>query len=61
MGDVVRDTLRDLLPSVAAALKPSGDGADESVLGISADDLRQFALDGLTRRLNIIGVPINTL
>jgi ribonucleoside-diphosphate reductase beta chain len=61
MGDVVRDTLRDLLPSVAAALKPSSDGADESVLGISADDLRQFALDGLTRRLNIIGVPINTL
>jgi hypothetical protein len=31
------------------------------VLGISPDDLGQFALDDLTRRLNIIGVPINTL
>ncbi len=29
--------------------------------GASAEELRGFALDGLTRRLNIIGVPINTL
>jgi hypothetical protein len=49
------------LPSVAESLKPPGDGAAESVLGISEDGLRQFALDGLTRRLNIIGVPLNTL
>lgn len=60
-GDVVRETLRDLLPSVAESLKPPGDGAAESVLGISEDDLRQFALGGLTRRLDIIGVPITTL
>ena len=60
-ADVVRQTLRDLLPSVAESLKTPGDGAAESVLGISEDHLRQFALDGLTRRLDIIGVPINTL
>jgi hypothetical protein len=41
-------------------LKPT-EGADASVLGASAEELRGFALDGLTRRLNIIGVPIDTL
>jgi len=60
MGDVVRGTLRDLLPAVAESLTPPA-GADASVLGASADELRAFALDGLTRRLNIIGVPIDSL
>ncbi len=60
MGDVVRGTLRDLLPAVAESLAPPP-GADASALGASADELRAFALDGLTRRLTIIGVPLNTL
>ena len=60
MGDVVRSTLRELLPAVAESLTPP-EGADVSVLGASAEDLRGFALDGLTRRLNIIGVPLDTL
>jgi ribonucleoside-diphosphate reductase beta chain len=60
MGDVVRETLRDLLPAVAESLTPPT-GADTSVLGASADDLRDFALDGLTRRLSIIGVPLDSL
>ncbi len=60
MGDVVRQTLRELLPAVAEALTPP-EGADASVLGASTDELRSFALDGLTRRLNIIGVPLQTL
>jgi ribonucleoside-diphosphate reductase beta chain len=60
MGDVVRETLRDLLPAVAESLTPPT-GAETSVLGASADDLRAFALDGLTRRLNIIGVPLDSL
>jgi len=59
-GDVVRATLRELLPAVAESLKPP-EGADASILGASADELRSFALDGLTRRLKIIGVPIETL
>jgi ribonucleoside-diphosphate reductase beta chain len=45
MGDVVRQTLRDLLPAVAEALTPP-EGADASMLGASADELRSFALDG---------------
>jgi ribonucleoside-diphosphate reductase beta chain len=60
IGDVVRATLRELLPAVAESLKPP-EGADASVLGASAEELRGFALDGLTRRLNIVGVPIDTL
>ena len=60
MGDVIRATLRDLLPAVAESLQ-APEGADISVLGASTEDLRRFALDGLTRRLGIIGVPIDTL
>ena len=46
MADVVRGTLRKLLPAVAESLTPPA-GAAASVLGASADDLRAFALDGL--------------
>jgi ribonucleoside-diphosphate reductase beta chain len=60
MGDVVRGTLRDLLPTVAESLTPPT-GADASVLGASADELRAFALAGLTRRLKVVGVPLDTL
>jgi len=59
-ADTIRATLRDLLPSVAESLKPPGDGA-ANVLGVTEDDLRGFALNGLTRRLQIIGVPIETV
>ncbi len=60
MGDVVRATLSELLPAVAESLTPP-QGADASVLGASAEEIRGFALEGLTRRLNIVGVPIDTL
>jgi ribonucleoside-diphosphate reductase beta chain len=60
-ADVVRQTLRTLLPSVADSLKLPGDDEASSVLGVSEDDLRQFALGGLTRRLQIIGVPLETV
>ncbi len=60
LGDVVRATLRDLLPAVAESLTPPA-GADAGALGASADELRDFALDGLTRRLKIVGVPLDTL
>jgi ribonucleoside-diphosphate reductase beta chain len=59
-ADIVRATLRELLPHVAEALRPPGNGAS-SALGVSEDDLRAFALDGLTRRLKIIGVPLETV
>ena len=57
----MRQTLRDLLPSVSDSLKLPGDGDATSVLGVSEDELRQFALNGLTRRLSIIGVPLETV
>jgi ribonucleoside-diphosphate reductase beta chain len=60
-GDVIRQTLRDLLPSVAAALQPPGGLGDGPVLGVTEDDIRAFALTGLTRRLDIIGVPLSSI
>jgi ribonucleoside-diphosphate reductase beta chain len=63
MGDVVRKTLRDLLPSVAASLAPPDTGSDRdfAAIGASSEDIRAFALDGLTRRLDIVGVPLASL
>jgi len=64
LGDVVRTTLRDLLPSVAESLSPSGNGSggvDFDALGVSLDEVRDFALNGLRRRLELIGVPLETL
>jgi ribonucleoside-diphosphate reductase beta chain len=60
-GDVIRQTLRELLPHLAASLEPPGGGGDGPVLGVTADDIRVFALEGLTRRLDIIGVPLSSL
>jgi ribonucleoside-diphosphate reductase beta chain len=64
LGDVVRGTLRELLPSVGESLSPSENGSggiDFDALGVSIDDVRDFALDGLRRRLELIGVPLETL
>src|SRR3954447_12616242 len=60
-ADTVRATLRELLPNAAATLELPGDGDASSVLGVSEDELREFALGGLTRRLQIIGVPLETV
>ena len=62
-GEVVRQTLRDLLPSVAASLTPPDTGADRDVasIGATSEGVREFALGGLTRRLDIIGVPLSSL
>ncbi len=62
LGDVVRDTLRELLPLVAESLTPPDrEGTDWDALGASAEQIRDFALGGLTRRLQIVGVPLSTL
>jgi ribonucleoside-diphosphate reductase beta chain len=63
MADVVRETLRELLPSVAASLAPPDTGSerDFAAIGASSDDIRAFALGGLTRRLDIIGIPLSSL
>ena len=60
-GDVIRATLRELLPAVAEALAPPGQAGDFTALGVTADEIRAFALGGLTRRLDIVGVPLESV
>jgi ribonucleoside-diphosphate reductase beta chain len=62
LADQVRLTLRDLLPATAAALAPPDrDGADWEALGATSEEIRDFALQGLSRRLKIVGVPLDSL
>jgi ribonucleoside-diphosphate reductase beta chain len=63
MAEVVRQTLRDLLPAVAQSLAPpdTAGGHDFDAIGASSEDIRDFALVGLTRRTEIIGVPLSSL
>jgi ribonucleoside-diphosphate reductase beta chain len=61
-AETVRETLRELLPSVAEAIGGSDEnGPDIERLGVRTDEVHRFALDGLTRRLDVIGVPLSTL
>ncbi len=62
-ADTVRQTLRDLLPSVAESLAPpdTGSDLDFASIGATSEAIREFALGGLTRRLEIIGVPLSSL
>jgi ribonucleoside-diphosphate reductase beta chain len=62
LGDRVRQTLRELLPAVATSLTPPDrDGTDWEALGASGEEIRDFALSGLRRRLGVVGVPLDTL
>jgi hypothetical protein len=62
-AETVRETLRDTLPAVAEALTPPqlAETTDWDALGTNAAEIREFALGGLTRRLDIIGVPLSGL
>jgi ribonucleoside-diphosphate reductase beta chain len=56
-ADTVRATLQGLLPSVEDALRPPDrGGTDWEALGASGEEIREFALTGLRRRLKLIGV-----
>ena len=62
LADNVRATLRSLLPAVAQSLTPPDrDGTDWEALGASSEEIQQFAISGLSRRLNIVGVPLESL
>jgi ribonucleoside-diphosphate reductase beta chain len=61
MAERIRAKLIELLPAVATALAPpDSEDADWEALGVTGDEVRKYALDGLTRRLTIIGVPLTT-
>ncbi len=59
-AETIRTTLGDLLPLVAESLTPpdSDSDTDWDALGASSDEIREFALGGLMRRLDIIGVSL---
>jgi ribonucleoside-diphosphate reductase beta chain len=62
LAETLRATLRRLLPAVAQSLTPpERDGTDWDALGASSDEIRDFALNGLTRRLKVVGVPLESL
>jgi ribonucleoside-diphosphate reductase beta chain len=62
LADSVRATLRAALPAVAEALTPPDrEDTDWEALGASSEEIRDFAITGLTRRLNIVGVPLDSL
>jgi ribonucleoside-diphosphate reductase beta chain len=59
LAERIRAKLMELLPAVATALAPpDSQEINWEALGATGDEIRRFALDGLTRRLNIIGVPL---
>jgi ribonucleoside-diphosphate reductase beta chain len=62
LAENVRGILRSLLPAVAEALTPPDrEGTDWDALGASSGEIREFAVSGLSRRLNIVGVPLDSL
>jgi ribonucleoside-diphosphate reductase beta chain len=62
LAENVRNVLRALLPAVAQSLTPPDrEGTDWDALGASSEEIRDFAISGLSRRLNIVGVPLDSL
>jgi ribonucleoside-diphosphate reductase beta chain len=62
LAEAVRATLREFLPMVAESLTPPDrEGTDWNALGADAEEIRNFALSGLSRRLDVIGVPLSSL
>lgn len=59
-GRTIQETVAELLPAVAESLTPPerDSGVDWDALGAGAEEIREFALGGLTRRLEIIGAPL---
>ncbi len=56
-AETIQGVLTRLLPTVAESLTPPNrDGADWDALGASGEEIRAFAMTGLSRRLKIIGV-----
>jgi ribonucleoside-diphosphate reductase beta chain len=62
LADQVRSMLKELLPAVADSLTPPDrEGTEWDALGASSEEIRDFAIGGLGRRLDVIGVPLSTI
>jgi ribonucleoside-diphosphate reductase beta chain len=62
LADQVRSMLKELLPAVADSLTPPDrEGTEWDALGASSEEIRDFAIGGLGRRLDVIGVPLSTV
>jgi hypothetical protein len=57
MAEVIRGRLIDLGPAVAETLKPPDNGSLDA-LGVGPEEVQQFALTTLQRRLKIIGISL---
>ncbi len=58
MADLIREQVKDLLPAVAESIAPPSEGAWD-VLGVEEGALAEFALGALSRRLALIGAPLD--
>jgi ribonucleoside-diphosphate reductase beta chain len=59
MGERMRATLHELLPTASGVLVPKGaDPNDWEMLGYTSTQVNEFAFKALTRRLKAIGVPL---
>ncbi len=59
MGERMRATRHDLLPTASGVLVPKGaDPNDWEMLGYTSTQVNEFAFKALTRRLKAIGVPL---
>ena len=59
LAEVVRERVLGLLPAVAESISPPSEGAWD-LLGVENGELARFGLDALTRRLDLIGAPLES-
>ena len=57
MADLIRTRIVELLPAVAESVSPPSEGAWD-VLGVEDGALAAYGLGALTRRLKVIGAPL---
>jgi ribonucleoside-diphosphate reductase beta chain len=57
IAELIRSRIQDLLPAVAETMSPPGRDFSEA-LGIEPDELAEYALGALNRRLALIGAPL---
>ena len=61
LAEQIGRTLHQLLPASSQPRPARQRRHRREALGVTGVVIRQYALDGLARRLDVIGVPLNTL